>query len=940
MRGFPAAYNVFACVFVVCALASYGSAAVSVTLNLPQNGSNVTSNPVSFGFQASSDSQLSNATLYLNVSRGSQPEPAAATFISNHSTWKYNDSNMYAGEGWYLPGFDDSYWKSGEDYLATNGETAGEGRTTVLNMGSYAYATYYFRKTFTVTNASLVHNLTLGLDYDDSYAIWLNGNPVASVGWGCNWSNHSSTCGSVHNSLIDPSGASTPYYPTINVNSSLIANLSAGDNLMAVAIKQTASTSSDAAFRMELYGWENRTQYFNMSWHANQTLNISGATNTSLFQASLPDGARVWWNVKAHDSSGQMSFAGDNYTFILNTSLSDDPPSATLVFPGNNTTLNYTSVAFNCSAQDDVQLANITLYGGWGGGWHANATANVAGTSNSTTFPVTLPNNSVNTWGCRACDSIGQCGYAPSNNTLTINTAYAPSVLLPTWYGAHMIHTTLSDGSMSQDQRVQALKSLFDAAATADHDTSLTQAEWTASISEADLNNTDGNFTYFWGTEWTSSRHIHYISLNPSATQKDAGDADFNTVGKLVDWLAANSGLGQYNHPARSGQLHNFSDSTKYNETWIPLVEIINQQGGTPYWHWNYWWNCSAGSGCTTYQNPKGSGLQGESSDGWIKHAFDRGIHLGFTVGSDYHGALPYSPQAFTGLVNPPNWTRAGVYDTLKRRHTWAASAKIRMMVTSKDGQDEWVMGDMFNYSSLSFVVNYTINGTSGHSVKNISLFYDGVITNLTYASQQDISGAFTAPLSNGSEHYVFIEAVQDDGHRAWSSPMFVNYVETTTTTSTTLAGGGGGGGRRRTTTTSRQTTTTTLMPATTLGYPSTTALQSSTSTTSPSATPQSNEPRGYLTTTTARQKSTTTASVAAAADETGVLDAKSRGPSQTPTTTVLTWENRLLSGGLGVVAAGGAILLGLLLLLLGAAVVTRHLLLKRRRPKGGISAL
>ena len=52
----------------------------------------------------------------------------------------------------------------------------------------------------------------------------------------------------------------------------------------------------------------------------------------------------------------------------------DLPPNTTLISPANNSVDEDGTIIFNCSATDDNNLANITLYGNWGGGWHANET--------------------------------------------------------------------------------------------------------------------------------------------------------------------------------------------------------------------------------------------------------------------------------------------------------------------------------------------------------------------------------------------------------------------------------------------------------------------------------------------------------------------------------------------------------------------------------------
>ncbi len=81
--------------------------------------------------------------------------------------------------------------------------------------------------------------------------------------------------------------------------------------------------------------------------------------------------------------------------------------------PANNDILNSTNVVFNCSAnQTGATLINITRQDNSTGTWTDNQTIDVTGTANSTEFTQSL-GNGVYLWSCSACDSDGDCGFAP-----------------------------------------------------------------------------------------------------------------------------------------------------------------------------------------------------------------------------------------------------------------------------------------------------------------------------------------------------------------------------------------------------------------------------------------------------------------------------------------------------------------------------------------------
>jgi hypothetical protein len=111
------------------------------------------------------------------------------------------------------------------------------------------------------------------------------------------------------------------------------------------------------------------------------------------------------------------------YNFSL---LGDNPPAVTLVSPANNYSSATGTLTFNCSATEDGQLVNITLYHNISGSWTANQTKTITGTSNSTTFTLNnIPNGNYK-WNCLAYDNASQQGWGNINHSVDI--ALAPTI--------------------------------------------------------------------------------------------------------------------------------------------------------------------------------------------------------------------------------------------------------------------------------------------------------------------------------------------------------------------------------------------------------------------------------------------------------------------------------------------------------------------------------
>ena len=111
--------------------------------------------------------------------------PQDKTVITSSTTWKYLDNNTDPASGlssldaWTKPSFNDSSWKSGKGPFGYNKESP----NTILNFyksGSSGdvIPTYFFRTTFSLTNAEAYNKIIIRASIDDSVAIYLNGTKI------------------------------------------------------------------------------------------------------------------------------------------------------------------------------------------------------------------------------------------------------------------------------------------------------------------------------------------------------------------------------------------------------------------------------------------------------------------------------------------------------------------------------------------------------------------------------------------------------------------------------------------------------------------------------------------------------------------------------------------------------------------------------------------
>jgi hypothetical protein len=157
----------------------------------------------------------------------------SATFVAVpfREVWRYNDRNVDPGPTWMNAAFDDSSWRHGPGQLGYGDED----ERTVLNPTSPVQPSLYFRKKFSLPakpSAARVRVL-----FDDGFVLWVNGRRVTSRNVG----------GLAHTAFATGDGENT--VAEVDIDASAFV---AGENTLAVMVKQRGPTSSDVSFDLEL----------------------------------------------------------------------------------------------------------------------------------------------------------------------------------------------------------------------------------------------------------------------------------------------------------------------------------------------------------------------------------------------------------------------------------------------------------------------------------------------------------------------------------------------------------------------------------------------------------------------------------------------------------------------------------------------------------------
>ncbi len=176
--------------------------------------------------------------------------------IKRGDSWKYMEAWDITDYNWKNLNYDDSYWKSGKAELGY-----GDGdEATVIGYGGDSLnrmITAWFRKKITIDDTSFFNRYSLHLLRDDGARLYVNGLEVIRDNLDRWWT------GGYSPATQDISGAEETIFYTYFINPKLFHK---GENVIAVEIHQSSSTSSDLSFNMDLTGTY-------LSGNTNQTYN-------------------------------------------------------------------------------------------------------------------------------------------------------------------------------------------------------------------------------------------------------------------------------------------------------------------------------------------------------------------------------------------------------------------------------------------------------------------------------------------------------------------------------------------------------------------------------------------------------------------------------------------------------------------------------------------
>ncbi|RME79789.1 MAG: hypothetical protein D6784_00190 [Chloroflexi bacterium] len=307
-------------------------------------------------------------------------------------------------------------------------------------------------------------------------------------------------------------------------------------------------------------------------------------------------------------------------------------------------------------------------------------------------------------------------------------------------YWGHLhAHTTLSDGAGPPRYAFAAARAAgLHFYALTDHAWWLTDTEWQNLLVAADQADTPGQFIALAGVEWShpSAGHINLFGID-SPVRHD--DPRFDTLDRLYAWLAQNPAVvAQFNHPDRDydGNFNEFAFDASAAAS-IVLQEIGNHA-----------------QDYVTYE----TAFVQSNLAGWRVAPTNNGDTHTASWGTDTPGR--------TGVVAAA-LTRSDILAALQARRVF--STEDDNLALALHTGEVWMGSELSAAGPLSLSVFFT---DPDAEPLTLTLF-DGALP-LDSAAFSGPSGEWVVDVEARPGHFFWVRAVQGDGHRAWTAPLWI----------------------------------------------------------------------------------------------------------------------------------------------------------------------
>jgi hypothetical protein len=157
---------------------------------------------------------------------------------------------------------------------------------------------------------------------------------------------------------------------------------------------------------------------------------------------------------------------------------------------------------------------------------------------------------------------------------------------------------------------------------------------------------------------------------------------------------------------------------------------------------------------------------QGERPAGYVWNAWAKGYKLGVQSSSDH-----ISTHSSYACILVEQFTRQGLVDAMRKRHTYAATDAIVMDFRASTAEGTFLMGDIFDSKSQP-KLEVNVLGTA--PIKQIDVIKNNTYVYKINPGQKTAHFEYRDTAIAPGENYYYVRAEQTDGQLAWSSPIWI----------------------------------------------------------------------------------------------------------------------------------------------------------------------
>jgi DNA/RNA endonuclease YhcR with UshA esterase domain len=319
------------------------------------------------------------------------------------------------------------------------------------------------------------------------------------------------------------------------------------------------------------------------------------------------------------------------------------------------------------------------------------------------------------------------------------------AVTFSSYHGSIHNHTSYSDGTGDPETAFALGRDRgLDFMAVTDHSYSIDDTEWEDTLAQAISYTVDGTYVALRGCEYTNGTEGHLNVFNTirkperQATGHDYGDTA-TTLDAFYTWIADHpEATGMFNHPGWM----NFND-WQYDADAEPMLQLIE-----------------VGNGAYSYYV-------------WTEEEYQKALDYGWYAGPSNNGDTHTNEWAIDNPGRTGIWatelTYDGVLEAMDAMRTFATEDGNFEIYLK--GDDAWMGETIPNDGTIDFEIY--VNDPDDESLAALELYTDqGIVLTDTVPATNPYTWTFSLNINEGI-HYFFARAVQTDGDRTVTSPIW-----------------------------------------------------------------------------------------------------------------------------------------------------------------------